>query len=58
MNSIETDETDQIDKTENEWIWQGIGSGAMRMANPQKREERINKFVNQILSKYPPGSDK
>ena len=49
---------DFIDKEKNELIWQGIGSGAMKMTNPQKKEERINEFVNQILSKYPPGKDK
>jgi len=49
---------DFIDKEKNELIWQGIGSGAMRRSNPQKKEERINEFVNQILSKYPPDSNK
>jgi len=45
---------DFIDKEKNELIWQGIGSGAMRMKNPQKKEERIKVFVKEILSKYPP----
>ena len=45
---------DVIDKRSNELVWQGIGSGAMRMKNPQKKEARIKEFVKQILSKYPP----
>mgnify|MGYP003669429925 CR=1 FL=1 len=48
---------DFIDKEKNELIWQGIGSGAMRMSNPQKKEARVSEFVNQILSKYPPDSN-
>lgn len=48
---------DFIDKNENELVWQGIGSGAMKLKNTKKKEERINKFVNEILSEYPPGSD-
>ena len=48
---------DLIDKTNNELVWQGIGSGAMRMKNPQKKEARIKEFVKQILSKYPPGQE-
>lgn len=45
---------DFIDKEKNELVWQGIGSGAMRMKNAQKKEERIKLFVKEILSKYPP----
>ncbi|MBT7426087.1 MAG: DUF4136 domain-containing protein, partial [Flavobacterium sp.] len=33
---------DFIDKNTNELIWQGIGSGAMKMSNIEKKEERIN----------------
>ncbi len=49
---------DFIDKKKNELIWQGIGSGAMKMKNVEKKEERIKEFVNQIISTYPPGSEK
>ena len=45
---------DIIDKHKNELIWQGIGSGAMRMKNPKKKEKRVNTFVKEILSDYPP----
>ena len=45
---------DFIDKKTNELIWQGIGSGAMKMSNIEKKEERINEFVYEIISTYPP----
>jgi hypothetical protein len=49
---------DFIDKNTNELIWQGIGSGAMKMSNIEKKEERINEFVYKIISTYPPGLKK
>jgi hypothetical protein len=49
---------DFIDKKTNELIWQGIGSGAMKMSNIEKKEERINEFVYEIISTYPPGLKK
>ena len=49
---------DFIDKNTNELIWQGIGSGAMKMRNIEKKEERIKEFVYEIISSYPPGLKK
>ena len=49
---------DFIDKNTNELIWQGIGSGAMKMSNIEKKKERINEFVYKIISTYPPGLKK
>ena len=49
---------DFIDKNKNELIWQGIGSGAMKMSNIDKKEERINDFVNKIILAYPPNQKK
>ena len=49
---------DFIDKNKNELIWQGIGSGALKMSNMDKKEERINDFVNKIISVYPPNQKK
>ena len=46
------------DKNKNELIWQGIGSGAMKMSNIDKKDERINEFVNKIISAYPPNLKK
>ena len=49
---------DFIDKNKNELIWQGIGSGAMKLSNIDKKEERINEFVNKIILAYPPNQKK
>tara|TARA_B110000003_G_scaffold276446_1_gene322973 strand:+ start:24841 stop:25389 length:549 start_codon:yes stop_codon:yes gene_type:complete len=49
---------DFIDKNNNNLIWQGIGSGALKMINAEKKEARINQFVNKIISSYPPSSSK
>ncbi len=49
---------DFIDRDNNELIWQGIGSGAMKMRKIEKKEKRINEFVYEIISTYPPGSKK
>jgi len=46
---------DFIDKNKKELIWQGIGSGAMKMSSVEKKEERIKEFVREIISTYPPG---
>ncbi|MDA8762354.1 DUF4136 domain-containing protein [Flavobacteriaceae bacterium] len=49
---------DFIDKNKNELVWQGIGSGAMKMTNIDKKEERISEFVNKIILAYPPNQKK
>ena len=49
---------DFIDKNKNELVWQGIGSGAMKMSNIDKKEELINEFVNKIILAYPPNQKK
>ncbi|MGB0892531.1 MAG: DUF4136 domain-containing protein [Flavobacteriaceae bacterium] len=45
---------DFIDKKKKELIWQGIGTGALRMQNVKKKEERVKEFVKEVLEKYPP----
>ena len=45
---------DILDTESNSLVWQGIGSGAMRMKNVEKKKERIKEFVRGILDKYPP----
>ena len=47
---------DFIDKSKKELVWQGIGTGALRIQNRQKKENRINEFVKEIISKFPPGA--
>ena len=49
---------DFIDKNKKELIWQGIGSGAMKLSNVEKKELRIHEFVNKIISAYPPEQTK
>ncbi|PQJ76034.1 DUF4136 domain-containing protein [Polaribacter gangjinensis] len=45
---------DFIDKEKKELIWQGIGTGALRNENRDKKEERIKEFVKEIVSRFPP----
>ncbi len=47
---------DFIDRKNNELIWQGIGSGAMKFSNPERKDKRIKQFVREIIERYPPGS--
>ncbi|MDC1161965.1 DUF4136 domain-containing protein [Tenacibaculum sp.] len=49
---------DLIDGKTKELVWQGIGTGALRMSNVEKKEARIKEFVAEIMAKYPPGSKK
>lgn len=49
---------DFIDRNKKELIWQGIGSGAMKFKDREKKEKRIKEFVKGIIEKYPPGSEK
>lgn len=44
---------DLIDALKKELIWQGQGTGYLT-TNPEKKENLIQEFVNQILEKYPP----
>ncbi len=49
---------DILDAKKKELVWQGIGTGALKVSNMEKREARIKEFVAEIMSKYPPGSGK
>ncbi|MCL7753784.1 DUF4136 domain-containing protein [Polaribacter sp. Z022] len=49
---------DFIDKEKKELIWQGIGTGALKLQNREKKEARIKEFVKEIISRFPPGKDK
>lgn len=48
---------DFIDTEKKELVWQGIGTGALKIENREKKEERINLFVKEIISRFPPGND-
>lgn len=65
MNNININEytegtlfVDFIDKGKKELIWQGIGSGALKNQNVKKKEERIQLFVKEIISRFPPLNEK
>ncbi len=49
---------DFIDKQKKELVWQGIGTGALKMSSKEKKDERIKEFVKEIISKYPPMPEK
>lgn len=44
---------DFIDTNKKELIWQGMGTGYLSR-NMKKKEARINEFVTEIMTKYPP----
>ena len=44
---------DFIDTEKKELVWQGIGTGALRLQSKTKREARIKEFVKEIISKFP-----
>ncbi|PQJ81064.1 DUF4136 domain-containing protein [Polaribacter porphyrae] len=45
---------DFIDKEKKELVWQGVGTGALKIQNREKKEERIKLFVKEIISRFPP----
>lgn len=47
---------DLIDADKKELVWQGKGSGYLTNRT-EKKQERINEFVKEILSKFPPGRE-
>ncbi|KJD32648.1 lipoprotein [Tamlana sedimentorum] len=54
--SVSTEGTlfiDLIDAEKKELIWQGMGTGYLSR-NVEKKEERIQEFVTEIMKKYPP----
>ncbi|WP_422090431.1 DUF4136 domain-containing protein [Tenacibaculum ovolyticum] len=49
---------DILDAKKKELVWQGIGTGALKTTSVMQKEARIKEFVNEIMAKYPPGSEK
>ena len=47
---------DFVDAGKNELIWQGVGSASLYQS-PERKTERINEIVNEILAQYPPGKE-
>lgn len=46
---------DLIDADEKELVWQGMGTGALAR-KVDRKQERINKIVSEIMEKYPPAT--
>ncbi|WP_158974387.1 DUF4136 domain-containing protein [Cellulophaga sp. L1A9] len=50
---------DLIDAKDKQLVWQGKGVGSLyQTKNIEKKEERIQKFVSEILKAYPPMASK
>ncbi|WBX70935.1 DUF4136 domain-containing protein [Tenacibaculum retecalamus] len=49
---------DLLDAKKKELVWQGIGTGALRMNDVERKEARVKEFVNEIMAKYPPEKHK
>ncbi|CAL2105149.1 DUF4136 domain-containing protein [Tenacibaculum sp. 190524A02b] len=49
---------DLLEADKKELVWQGIGTGALRMTNVERKEARIKEFVNKIMAQYPPDSQR
>ena len=49
---------DLIDASQKQLVWQGMGTAALVRGDVDDKTERINEIVDEILEKYPPGSDK
>lgn len=47
---------DLIDADQKELVWQGMGTAALAR-DVDRKQERINKIVMEILEKYPPGQN-
>jgi hypothetical protein len=46
---------DLIDTQTKQLVWQGKGEGTLaNTKNIQKKKQRINEFVSQIMEQYPP----
>ena len=48
---------DLIDASKKELVWQGVGTGVLTQ-DRDKKQERINEFVAEIIAKFPPKKDK
>ncbi|KOS07804.1 hypothetical protein AM493_18410 [Flavobacterium akiainvivens] len=48
---------DVIDTAKKELVWQGVGTGVLTK-NREKKQERINEFVEKIIAEFPPQDKK
>jgi hypothetical protein len=47
---------DLIDANSKKLVWQGKGTGRLSSGTPHEREAKINAFVTDILTAYPPSN--
>lgn len=47
---------DLIDAKQNQLVWQGLGTGILSL-DMDKKDEKINEIVKEILEEYPPERD-
>ena len=43
-----------VDAAKKELVWQGIGKGAITILGGPQKEKRIQEFVTEMLTRYPP----
>ncbi|MDV6168812.1 DUF4136 domain-containing protein [Flavobacterium sp. DG1-102-2] len=48
---------DLIDSNKKELVWQGVGSGVLTL-DRDKKQQRINEFVSEIMKQFPPQKKK
>lgn len=48
---------DFIDANKKQLIWQGSGTGYLVTKNVEKKEARINEFVSEMMTAYPPAEE-
>ncbi|MCO6148259.1 DUF4136 domain-containing protein [Flavobacterium sp. NRK1] len=48
---------DLIDANKKELVWQGVGTGVLTL-DRDKKQERINEFVSEIMKQFPPQKKK
>lgn len=47
---------DVIDRKRNQLVWRGVGEARLRQSRtPEESERRIQKTVDAVLAKFPPG---
>lgn len=48
---------DFIDAKKKQLVWQGSGTGYLVTRNREKKEKRINEFVSEMMTAYPPAEE-
>ena len=48
---------DLLDTSKKELVWQGVGTGVLTL-DRERKQERINEFVTEIMKQFPPQKNK